>query len=165
LLSISYDNFGANSDDERYDNLSKNLNELASLGSKGKHIYNTMMKGVDVLKDECHKLSRISLASSSCNEVVQSNEASSLQSNNLLSPVKVKRKGRPPINRLMPVVEQAAKKIQVTNTPLSDNNAKTSRSKKHVYSFFYEPNHFLIVYLKSKAKSSEQKSNSTAFNN
>jgi len=44
LFKSSYDNFGGNSDDERYDSLSKNLDELASLGSKGKHIYITVMK-------------------------------------------------------------------------------------------------------------------------
>jgi hypothetical protein len=93
LLKSSYDNFSGNSDDERYDSLSKNLNELASLG-KSKHIYTTVMKGVDVLKEECRKLSRISVASSSCNEVVQScDEASTLQSTNLLSPVKLNVKG------------------------------------------------------------------------
>jgi hypothetical protein len=141
LLKSSYDNFGGNSDDERYDSLSKNLNELLLLGSNGKHIYTTVMKRVDVLKEECRKLSCISVASSSCNEVVQSKEASTLQSNNLLSPVKVKRKERPPIGRMVPIVEHAAKKkSQVTNKPSTDNNTKTSRSKKQVHSFFFPHN-------------------------
>jgi len=59
-----------------------------------------------------------------------------LQSNTLLSPVKVARKGRPPFRRMVPAVEQAAKKkLQVTNEPTSDNNAKTSRRKilKHIH--------------------------------
>ncbi|XP_062165011.1 protein FAR1-RELATED SEQUENCE 5-like [Alnus glutinosa] len=38
LFKSNYDNFGNNSDNKRYDNLSKNLEKLASLGSKGKHI-------------------------------------------------------------------------------------------------------------------------------
>jgi hypothetical protein len=76
-LKSSYHNFGGNSNDERYDNLCKNLNELASLGSKGKHIYTKVMKGVDALKDKYRKLiyepfirsHHILVASSSCNEV------------------------------------------------------------------------------------------------
>jgi hypothetical protein len=140
LFKSSYDNFGGNSDDERYNNLSKNLDKLASLRSKSKHIFTTAMKGIDVLKEECRKLSLISIASSSCNEVVQNNEDSTLQSNILLSLVKVARKGRPWFSRMVPAVEQAAKKkSQVTNEPTSDNNAKTSRRKKQVHSFFLFP--------------------------
>jgi hypothetical protein len=140
LFKSNYDNFGGNSDNKRYDSLSKNLEKLASLGSKGKHVYTMVMKGVDVLKEKCRKLSRISVASSSSNEVIQSNEDSTLQSNILFSPVKVTRKVRPPFRRMVPVVEQAAKKkSQVTNEPTSDNNAKTSRRKKQVHSFFLFP--------------------------
>jgi hypothetical protein len=87
LFKSNYDNFGGNSDNKRYDSLSKNLEKLASLGSKGKHVYTMVMKGVDVLKEKCRKLSRISVASSSSNEVIQSNEDSTLQSNILFSPV------------------------------------------------------------------------------
>jgi hypothetical protein len=73
LFKSSYDNFGGNSDDEKYNNFSNNLDELALLGLKGKHIYIMAMKGIDVLKEECGKLSLISIPSSSYNEVVQSN--------------------------------------------------------------------------------------------
>jgi hypothetical protein len=148
LFKSSYNNFGGNSDDKRYDNLSKNLDELASLGSKSKHIYTTAMKGIEVLKEECRKLSLISVASSSYNNVVQSNEDSTLQSNILLSLIKVARKGKPPFRRLVPAVEQAVrKKSQVTSEPTSDNNAKTSRRKKQVHSFFLFP--IILKYIHS----------------
>jgi hypothetical protein len=116
LLKSSYGNFCSNFDDERCDSLCKNLNELALLASKGTHIYTKVMKGVNVECSELrpdpiirsHHISAI-VASSSCNEVVQSNEASALQSNNVLSHIKVKCKGRPPIRRKVPIVEKVAK--------------------------------------------------------
>jgi hypothetical protein len=78
------------------------------------------MKGVDVLNEECRDLRpdpiihshhiSFAIASSNCNEVIQSNEASALQSNNVLSSVKVKHKGRPSIRRKVQTFEKMTKK-------------------------------------------------------
>jgi hypothetical protein len=56
------------------------------------------------MPEPIHRSQHISvgiIASSSCNQLVQSNDGSAVQSNIVLSPVKVKRIGRPKTTRMV----------------------------------------------------------------
>jgi hypothetical protein len=159
-LKSSCDAIGDNPNAQIHDKLRNNFEELLSL-----KLVNTekrcmeLMKRMDQLKElwRCENQSSPSIpttvASSSCKKV--------------LSPVKVKRKGRPRTKRKVAVIETVVKKSKVSSKPPRDNNAKTKRRKIQVSIFFFlstfcllknmctSPhciNHFLIVGLQINEK-------------
>jgi hypothetical protein len=102
--------------------------------------YKKVMKNIDTMKEEfieimlepIHHSQHISVAvvSSTCNEFVQSNDSLAMQSNIVLSPIKVKCKGRSKSTRMVPTVEKEVKKSQQKKKAASDNNAKPKSGKK-----------------------------------
>jgi hypothetical protein len=54
----------------------------------------------------------------------------------VLSPVKVRRKGKSPTRRKVAVIETVVKKSKVSSKPPRDNNAKQKRRKIQVGIFF-----------------------------
>jgi hypothetical protein len=89
-----------------------------------------LMKRIDQLKElwRCENQSSgipATVASSSCKKV--------------LSPVKVKRKGKPPTKRKVAVIETVVKKSKVSSKSPRDNNSKKKRRKIQVGIFFFCP--------------------------
>jgi hypothetical protein len=148
MIKSSYDDFGDNPNAQIYDKLRKNFEGVLLLTLGNVERCMDLMNDVDKLREKysalklapSHSSHHISVvASSSCNEVGQSN-------NKELSPIKVKHKGKLPSKRKVsviekvvkkvPTIEQAAKKSQASMKPPSDNNAKQKRRKNQVGIFF-----------------------------
>jgi hypothetical protein len=148
MLKSSYDDFGDTPNAQIYDKLRQNFERVLSLTLGNVERCMDLMNDVDKLRDKysalklapspsSHHISVV--ASYSCNEVDQSN-------NKVLSPIKVKRKGRPLSTRKVsviekvakkaPTVEQTAKKAQASKKSPSDNNAKQKKRKNQVGTFF-----------------------------
>jgi hypothetical protein len=139
MIKSSFDAIGDNPNAQLHDKIRNNLEELLSLtAGKVEHCMD-VMKNIDMLKEKFRELNlapshsshRISaaVASSSCNEVVKSNDDVALQNNQVLSPTKVKRKGKPPKLRKVPVIEKVAKKSKVLTKPPTNNNPKQKRRR------------------------------------
>jgi hypothetical protein len=142
LVNSSYDGVRDDPNEERYDRLQKKFDKLASRASKSVEKYNWLDENLDMLaeglneiiSEPIHRSQHISvgMASSSCNQVVGSKDGSAVQSNIVLSPVKVKRIGRPRATRLVSVVEKEVNKSQARKRAATDNNAKPRTRKKQV---------------------------------
>lgn len=119
MLKSSIGAFGGNPNAERHDRMCKNFDELASLISDNVDHSMEVMKHVNILNEKLCALRRepnhlshhisFAVTSSSCIEVVQSNDGLAVQSNKVLSLVKVKCKGKPLLRRNVPMVEKVAK--------------------------------------------------------
>ncbi|XP_062162209.1 protein FAR1-RELATED SEQUENCE 4-like [Alnus glutinosa] len=139
MIKSSFDAIGDNPNAQLHDKIRNNLEELLSLTAVKVERCMDVMKNIDMLKEKFRELNlapshsshRISaaVASSSCNEVVKSNDDVALQNNQVLSPTKVKCKGKPPKLRKVPVIEKVAKKSKVLTKPPTDNNAKQKRQR------------------------------------
>jgi hypothetical protein len=118
LVKSSYDTFGVNPNDERYDIMCKNFSKLALLASKSVDKYKKVMKNVDMLtKEFCESRPEpINIT--------------------VLSPIKVKRIGRPRSTRMMSILEKKVKKSKRKKKVASDNEAKPKRKKKQVRKIF-----------------------------
>jgi len=128
----NYDVVSDNPNAQIYDKLRNNFEELLSLTSVNmkKHCMD-LMKRMDQLKElwccesqSSHDIPAV-VASSSCKKV--------------LSPVKVKRKGKPPTKRKVAVIETVVKKSKVSSKSPRDNNSKKKRRKIQVGIFFFCP--------------------------
>jgi hypothetical protein len=149
LVNSSYDGVGDDPNEERYDRLCKKFDKLASRASKSVKKYNWMEENLDMLAEELneimfepiHRSQHISfgMASSSCNQVVGSKDGSAVQSNIVLSPVKVKRIGRPKSTRMVSIVEKEVNKSQARKKAATLNNAKPRTRKKQVGNTFACP--------------------------
>jgi len=113
IIKSSYDDFGDNPNAQIYDKLRKNFEGVLLLTSGNVERCMDLMNDVDKLREKysalklapSHSSHHISVVtSSSCNEVGQIN-------NKVLSPIKVKRKGKPLSKRKVPVIEKVAKKV------------------------------------------------------
>jgi hypothetical protein len=121
-VNSSYDGFGDDPNDERYNRLCKKLNKLALIASSSVEKYKRVDENADMLMVELsekmpepiRRSQHISagIASSSCNQFLQSNDGSAVQSNIVLSPVKVKRLGRPKTTRMVSTLEKEVNRSQ-----------------------------------------------------
>jgi hypothetical protein len=112
MIKSSFDVVGDNDNAQIHDKIRNNLEELLSLTSGSVERCMDVMKSLDALKEKLRELQlapshsshgiSAAIASSSCNEVVKSNK--------VLSPIKVRRKGKPPTRRKVPVIEKLSKK-------------------------------------------------------
>ncbi|XP_062155057.1 protein FAR1-RELATED SEQUENCE 4-like [Alnus glutinosa] len=124
MIKSSFEAIGDNPNAQLHDKIRNNLEELLSLTAGKVERCMDVMKNIDMLKEKFRELNlalshsshRISaaVASSSCNEVVKSNDDVALQNNQVLSPIKVKRKGKPPKLRKVPVIDKVAKKSKAS---------------------------------------------------
>jgi hypothetical protein len=112
LVKSSYDAFGVNPNDERYDIMCRNFSKLALLASKSVDKYKKVMKNVDMLTTEFCE---------SRPEPIN---------NTVLSPIKVKHIGRPRSTRMVFILEEKVKKSKRKKKVASDNEAKPKRRKK-----------------------------------
>jgi hypothetical protein len=137
----SFDAVDDNPNAQMHDKIINNLEELISLASRSVERCMDVMYNIDKLKEKFREINlapshsshsiSIAVASSSCNEVVKSDK--------VLSPIKVKRKGKPPTTEKVPVIEKVPNKSQVLSKPLIDNNGKQKRQKNQVATFFPPP--------------------------
>jgi ABC-type uncharacterized transport system fused permease/ATPase subunit len=133
MLKSSYDDFGDNPNAQIYDKLRQNFEGVLSLTSENVERCMDLINDVDKLREKYSALKHVPspsshhisvVASYSCNAVCQSN-------NKVLSPIKVKRKGKPlskrkvavieKVAKKMPTIEQTAKKAQASRKPPGDN--------------------------------------------
>ncbi|XP_062155317.1 protein FAR1-RELATED SEQUENCE 1-like [Alnus glutinosa] len=111
----SFDAVDDNPNAQMHDKIINNLEELVSLASGSVERCMDVMYNIDKLKEKFRELNlapshsshsiSIAVASSSCNEVIKSDK--------MLSPIKVKRKGKPPTTKKVPVIEKVPNKSQM----------------------------------------------------
>jgi hypothetical protein len=111
FIKSSYDAFVGNPADQRHDKMCKKIEELASLIKDNVEHFMNVMKNVDMLKEKYRALkpvapsqpshcNSLAITSSSCNKVIQSSDDLAVQSSNkVLTPIKVRRVGKPPSRR------------------------------------------------------------------
>ncbi|XP_059446555.1 protein FAR1-RELATED SEQUENCE 5-like [Corylus avellana] len=129
LIKSSCDTFVSNSSAQRYDRMLKKFEELASHTLENVEYSMEVMKNLDILNEKFR----------------------ALKSGKVLSPVKVKRLGRPRSLRrvlaiekvskksqgkIVPLVKKAANKAQLEKKPSSSNNVIKKVQKKKVHNFF-----------------------------
>jgi len=148
MIKSSFDAIGDNPNAQLHDKIRNNLEELLSLTTGKVERCMDGMKNIDMLKEKfrelnlapshsSHRISVVVVASSSCNEVVKSNDDVALQNNQVLSPIKVKRKGKPRTRRKVSIIEKVAKKSKVVTKPPTNSNAKQKRRRNQVVTFFF----------------------------
>ncbi|XP_059461855.1 protein FAR-RED IMPAIRED RESPONSE 1-like [Corylus avellana] len=125
----------------RYDKVCKNCEELASLTSKNEEYFMEAMKSADMLKEKYCALThavpnQCDEVIPTCDNVIPSNEGTTVQGETVLTPVKARIKGRPPSLRMVTAIEKVlkksqGKKFQGRNKQQSDNTVNKKGKKKN----------------------------------
>ncbi|XP_059434110.1 protein FAR-RED IMPAIRED RESPONSE 1-like [Corylus avellana] len=108
LIKSSNDVFVSSSGAQRYDKMFVKFEELASLTLESEEYSMEVMKNLDMLNEKYR----------------------ALKSGKVLSPVKVKRLGRPRLLRTVPAIEKVSKKSQVKMVPIVEKAANKSQLEK-----------------------------------
>jgi hypothetical protein len=113
MIKSSFDACGVNPNAKIHDKMRRTFEELVSLTSGNMEHCMDVMNSIDKLTEKYRALKlapnhsshhvSVAIASLSCNEVVEGNKK-------VLSPIKVKRKGKPWSKRMVPVIKTVAKK-------------------------------------------------------
>jgi len=113
MIKSSFDACGVNPNAKIHDKMRRTFEELVSLTSGNMEHCMDVMNSIDKLTEKYRALklvpnhsshhASVAIASSSCNEVIEGNKK-------VLSPIKVKRKGRPRSKRMVSVIETMANK-------------------------------------------------------
>ncbi|XP_059434726.1 protein FAR-RED IMPAIRED RESPONSE 1-like [Corylus avellana] len=143
LIKSSGDVLVNKSNAQRYDEFCKHCEELALLTSKKVKYFMEAMKSVDMLTEKYRALTLVEPNQCDevipiCDEVLLSNEGTTVQSEKVLTPVKATKKGRPRFLRMVPVIEKVTKKSQGKksqrrNKQQGKNTVNKQRKKKKVH--------------------------------
>ncbi|KAI8555731.1 hypothetical protein RHMOL_Rhmol05G0197800 [Rhododendron molle] len=146
-IRINYDNSSTSIEARRHDNMCNLFNEVADLAEDSQEKYDKVMARLLELKGELIESSIVcgsNVISGTPNNSISIGDGvlPSKESTNILDPVTLRRKGRPPSKRKIGVVEKIGKKkIETKKKTLSKEKAKEVRTQErleHNNYFFQE---------------------------